>query len=707
MTRPIRQMATKAGGALFAMTILLAVPGIAAADTPKSPTTFQASDSAGKAIRTIHEERIKNLLNKAPVYPETVSCLSSGTPLWSCYDNIIKDKRIVPVIVSGSDILQTNASEGIAQVFMINRYDASNIFAITTKGRVLEAKDESVISAAHDLAMFKEAGVPYVSMSIDSYWVMFLRIIPILFDIFMIFMLIIVGIMQGKQIVHFFSNPATRMNADKIVPFSEIAGNDYVKKELLEISEAVKSNDEVMLAAIPSGLLMSGPPGCGKTMMAAAFAKECGLPFYHVAGSDFVEMFVGLGARRVSIMFKRLRSRHKVSVLFIDEIDSIGRIRSGHGDVGSSEHENTLNKMLQMMDGASNKTAKRRRRGRIIVIAATNRPDILDPALLRPERLERTVAFQLPPQHIREQIAAIYMRSHSFASDVSAKMIAMWTPGFSGAEIKSLINQALIQSGRERSPQITASHITHAIDLHLMGEPSQVILSDDDRAITAWHEGAHAMIAMMFLGAERVRSITILPRGQALGMVAMTPPEGRYSQSLDDLIGSILVSVAGRAGELIHENGRLERVTTGAAQDIVQASDVARDIIERFGFTPLTGMSTHTFVQGHPRYGRSPSEKRSAEIDDLVTSIVSNAFDQARAILTANSKALEHLAATLLEKGTITGIDAWKAISPLISHDDGKQHAIDVMTGIISAATKTTAEMPAETRLIEAPRGNA
>ena len=682
MKRTLRRMSALFGvSLLMTIGVTLAPTTAKAADAPKS--TFQASDSALQSIRKIQEERIKHLLNKAKVYPQAIACLSSGSPLWSCYDKIKADKTIETTAVSGTDILQTNASEGIAQIFITNDANSGDILAITSKGRILEIKDERLVSAAHDILSFKEAGIPYITQNVTSYWEIVLRAIPILFEVFMLFFLIIMGIMQGKQVIHFFSNPAVRMKSDKIVPFSEIAGNDYVKTELLEIADAVKSKNKAMLAAIPSGLLMSGPPGCGKTMIAAAFAKECGLPFYHVAGSDFVEMFVGLGARRVSIMFNRLRKRHAVSVLFIDEIDSIGKKRSNHGDPGSSEQENTLNKLLQMMDGAGNKTLTRRKRGRIIVLAATNRPDILDSALLRPERLERTISFQLPPQPIREQIAAIYMKNQSYAADVTPKMVGLWTPGFSGADIKSVLNQALIQAGRERSSVISASHITHAIDLHLMGEPSQIVLSKEDRDITAWHEGAHALIAMMLIGPERVRSITILPRGKAMGMVAMTPAEGRYSQSLNDLLSAIFIAVSGRAGEFIKEDGHIERVTTGASQDIVQATDIARDIVERFGFASLTGMMTHTYIPHDPRYSRELSQKRSAEIDELVTDIVSRSFNEVVKILTVNKEAFSMLVETLLRDETITGIDAWKTVSAHIVKDGSSEDALAALTAII------------------------
>lgn len=688
MFRTTRQMATWIGITLYATAGLAIAPHYAfAADAAKS--AFQASDSATKAVRSIQEERISTLLKKTPAYPETLKCLSSETSLWTCYDQIKASKKISPTRVTTNDILQANVSEGIAQVFLNNHRENSDILAITAKGRVLETEKDSLISASHDLTMIKDANIPYLTKMKEGFWEQFVLIMPIIGNIFLLFIFIVFGVMQGRQILHFFSSPATRMNPDDIVPFSEIAGNDYVKKELLEISAAIKSNDKAMLNAIPSGILMAGPPGCGKTMMAAAFAKECGLPFYHVAGADFVEMFVGMGARRVSIMFKRLRRRHKVSILFIDEIDSIGRARSNHGGASSSEHEDTLNKMLQMMDGASNKTKKRRKKGRVIVLGATNRPDILDPALLRPERLERTVTFQLPPQEIREQIAAIYMKEHTFSPDVTPKIVGIWTPGFSGADIKSMINQAMIQARREQSSVIKAAHITHAIDLHLMGEPSQVKLSQEDRDITAWHEGGHALIAMLILGADRVRSITILPRGQAMGMVAIAPPEGRYSQSLNDLIGSIFVAVSGRAGEFIRSAGDIEKVTTGASQDIVQASDVARDIIERFGFTPITGMSTHTFIHGHPRFGREQSQKRSAEIDDLVTAVISAAFDEVERLLKENSAAFQVLTKMLLEKETLTGLEAWAAISGLVAKGDGVCVAFNAITRILQNDTKT------------------
>ncbi len=438
------------------------------------------------------------------------------------------------------------------------------------------------------------------------------------------------------------------------VTFDDVAGIDEAKEELEEIVDFLKDPQRFQRLGgkIPKGALLVGPPGTGKTLLARAIAGEANVPFFTISGSDFVEMFVGVGASRVRDMFEQGK-KNAPCIIFIDEIDAVGRHRGAGLGGGNDEREQTLNQLLVEMDGFEANEG-------VILIAATNRPDVLDPALLRPGRFDRQVVVPNPDILGREKILRIHMRKVPLAPDVEPKIIARGTPGFSGADLANLVNEAALLAARKGRRLVTMSEFESAKDKVMMGaERRSMVMSDNEKRLTAYHESGHALVAAFVEASDPIHKATIIPRGRALGMVMRLPENDRISVSREKLEGDIAVAMGGRiAEELIF--GR-EKVTSGAAQDIEMATRMARTMVTKLGMSDALGPLSYSeneeevFLGHSVQRTQNVSEKTAEMIDSEIRRIVEEGYQRARNILESKLENLHVLAKTLLEYETLTG----------------------------------------------------
>ncbi|MEQ8247252.1 MAG: ATP-dependent zinc metalloprotease FtsH [Alphaproteobacteria bacterium] len=443
------------------------------------------------------------------------------------------------------------------------------------------------------------------------------------------------------------------------VTFDDVAGIDEAKEELEEIVEFLKDPQKFQRLGgkIPKGALLVGPPGTGKTLLARAIAGEANVPFFTISGSDFVEMFVGVGASRVRDMFEQAK-KNAPCIIFIDEIDAVGRHRGAGLGGGNDEREQTLNQLLVEMDGFETNEG-------VILIAATNRPDVLDPALLRPGRFDRQVVVPNPDILGREKILKVHMKKVPLGPDVVARTIARGTPGFSGADLANLVNEAALLAARKGRRVVTMQEFEDAKDKVMMGaERRSMVMTDDEKRLTAYHEAGHALVGVNCPASDPIHKATIIPRGRALGLVQRLPEQDKYSQSREYLKDALAIAFGGRlAEELIFG---AEKVTTGASSDIQQATALARRMVTEWGMSdrlgPLRYMDNEEEVfLGHSVTQRKNVSEATAQIiDEEIRSIVDAANARARKILTENLEGLHTLANALLEYETLTGneIDA-------------------------------------------------
>jgi cell division protease FtsH len=445
------------------------------------------------------------------------------------------------------------------------------------------------------------------------------------------------------------------------VTFEDVAGVDEAKEELQEIVDFLKDPGKFQKLGgkIPKGALLIGPPGTGKTLLARAIAGEAGVPFFTISGSDFVEMFVGVGASRVRDMFEQAK-KNAPCIIFIDEIDAVGRHRGAGLGGGNDEREQTLNQLLVEMDGFEANEG-------IILVAATNRPDVLDPALLRPGRFDRQVVVPNPDLNGREKILRVHMRNVPLATDVNVKTIARGTPGFSGADLANLVNEAALMAARKNRRMVTQADFEEAKDKVMMGaERKSMAMSDEEKRLTAYHEGGHALIALSVPSADPVHKATIIPRGRALGMVMQLPEADRYSMRFQQMTSNLTILMGGRvAEELIFGK---ENITSGAASDIEQATRLARAMVTRWGFSDKLGVVAYGENQEEVFLGHSVARTQniSAEtakvIDAEIKRLIQAAFDEARNILTSRLEDLHTLAKALLEYETLSGEEIIKVL---------------------------------------------
>jgi cell division protease FtsH len=461
------------------------------------------------------------------------------------------------------------------------------------------------------------------------------------------------------------------------VTFDDVAGVEEAKEEVVEIVDFLKDPQKFQRLGgkIPKGALLIGPPGTGKTLLARAIAGEAGVPFFTISGSDFVEMFVGVGASRVRDMFEQAK-KNAPCIIFIDEIDAVGRHRGAGLGGGNDEREQTLNQLLVEMDGFEANEG-------IILIAATNRPDVLDPALLRPGRFDRQVVVPNPDVNGRERILRVHMKNVPLAADVETKVIARGTPGFSGADLSNLVNEAALMAARKNRRMVTMRDFEEAKDKVMMGaERRSMVMTEDEKRNTAYHEGGHALVALTVPSSDPVHKATIIPRGRALGMVMQLPEGDRYSMNFEQMTSRLAIMMGGRvAEELIFGK---DKVTSGASSDIQAATSLARNMVTRWGYSDKLGLVSYGDNQEEVFLGHSVSRTQNVSeetaniIDSEVKRLVQAGYDEAKRILTEKLDDLHTLAKALLEYETLSGdeiVNALKGVAPNREDVDAKRPA--------------------------------
>ncbi len=491
-----------------------------------------------------------------------------------------------------------------------------------------------------------------VEIASDSIWVtLLINFLPILLLIFLMFFFMS-QMNGGSRAMSFGKSRAKQLNKD--VPkttFSDVAGADEAVEELEEIKDFLQNpaRFKAVGAKIPKGVLLYGPPGTGKTLLARAVAGEAGVPFFSISGSDFVEMFVGVGASRVRDLFEQAKAAAP-AIIFVDEIDAVGRQRGAGLGGGHDEREQTLNQLLVEMDGFEVG-------GGVILIAATNRPDILDPALLRPGRFDRQIGVSAPDLIGRQQILEVHAKGKPLAIDVDLNAVAKRTPGFTGADLANVLNEAALLTARTSGTLISNQELDEAIDRVIAGPQKRTrVMNDQEKLITAYHEGGHALVAAAMPGGDPVHKITILPRGRALGYTMILPDQDKYSVTRSEMLGQLAYMLGGRAAEelIFHDP------TTGAANDIEKATSVARAMVTQYGMTSKLGAVKYGTSQDNVFMGRDfghqrdYSESVAADIDEEVRILIDLAHHEAYDVLVENRKILDALVVELLEKETLS-----------------------------------------------------
>lgn len=455
----------------------------------------------------------------------------------------------------------------------------------------------------------------------------------------------------GSKVMQFGKSKAKLVNKDMPqVTFSDVAGADEAVEELEEIKEflAEPAKFQAVGAKIPKGVLLYGPPGTGKTLLARAVAGEAGVPFFSISGSDFVEMFVGVGASRVRDLFEQAKA-NAPAIIFVDEIDAVGRHRGAGIGGGNDEREQTLNQLLVEMDGFDVKT-------NVILIAATNRPDVLDPALLRPGRFDRQIGVEAPDLIGREQILKVHAKGKPMANGVDLKAVAKKTPGYTGADLANVLNEAALLTARSNANLVDDRALDEAIDRVMAGPQKRSrVMKEHERKVTAYHEGGHALVAAALRNSAPVTKITILPRGRALGYTMVVPENDKYSVTRNELLDQMAYAMGGRvAEELVFHDP-----STGASNDIEKATGIARKMVTEFGMSERVGAVRLGQGGGEPFLGRDAGHERNYSdqiayiVDEEVRRLIDGAHDEAYAILTENRDVLDELALELLERETL------------------------------------------------------
>ena len=458
------------------------------------------------------------------------------------------------------------------------------------------------------------------------------------------------------------------------VTFADIAGAEEAKNELEEVIDFLKDPQRFsrLGGRLPKGVLLVGPPGTGKTLLARAVAGEAARPFFQMSGSDFVEMFVGVGASRVRDLFEQGKA-HAPCIIFIDEIDAVGRHRGAGLGGGHDEREQTLNALLVEMDGFETNEG-------VILLAATNRPDVLDPALLRPGRFDRQVIVDFPDVRGREGILRVHAKKLPLAADVELKVVAKGTPGLSGADLANICNEAALLAAREESDKVAMSHFEAAKDKVMLGaERRSLVLTDSERKLTAYHEAGHAVIGLRLPGLDPLHKVTIVPRGSALGLTASLPQEDRHSYTKEWLEGQLAMLFGGRVAEEMIFGP--EKITTGAGNDIERATAMARQMVTRFGMSDVIGLmaigqaNQEVFLARELVQRREVSEHTAQQVDQEIKRVLDEAEERARSIVTEHKDLLERIAQELLERETLDSVDiglldAGEELPPLPTADD-------------------------------------
>ena len=578
---------------------------------------------------------------------------------------------IILVVIALFNMVQSTTSKNGAEVIsystMMDQATAGRITKVTIRGESVFGKfnDNKFFSttAPFDPQMVTELRKAGVNITVKPQdrgilFSIMMNFLPILLlvSVWIFFMRQMQG--GGKGGAMGFGKSKARLLTERSgkITFADVAGVDEAKEELEEIVEFLQdpSKFQRLGGKIPKGALLIGPPGTGKTLLARAIAGEAGVPFFTISGSDFVEMFVGVGASRVRDMFEQAK-KNAPCIIFIDEIDAVGRSRGAGLGGGNDEREQTLNQLLVEMDGFESNEG-------VILIAATNRPDVLDPALLRPGRFDRQVVVPNPDILGREKILKVHMREIPLAHDVDGKVIARGTPGFSGADLANLCNEAALLAARRNKRVVTMSDFEDAKDKVMMGpERRSMVMSEKEKQLTAYHEAGHAVVALNVPASDPVHKATIIPRGRALGMVMQLPEADKLSMSLEEMTSRLAVLMGGRVAEE-HKFG-MEKVTSGAASDIQMATKLARAMVTQYGLSEALGPISYADDQGEVFLGQqimrstSLSPETSRKIEDEVKRLVEDGLKAAKNILTKKKKDWIIIAEGLLEYETLSGED--------------------------------------------------
>jgi len=553
---------------------------------------------------------------------------------YSTFTQMVRSGQVVQVTIEGRNI---SGKTNTGSAFKTYSPETDNTAMI---GDMLDHNVEINASSPEGQSLL---------MTIFISWFPFLLLI----GIWIFFMRQMQGGGGGRGAMSFGKSKARMLGEDEIkVTFKDVAGAEEAKEEVSELVDFLKdpTKFQKLGGKIPSGVLMVGSPGTGKTLLARAIAGEAKVPFFTISGSDFVEMFVGVGASRVRDMFETAK-KHAPCIIFIDEIDAVGRHRGAGLGGGHDEREQTLNQLLVEMDGFEGNEG-------VIVIAATNRPDVLDPALLRPGRFDRQVVVPLPDIRGREQILKVHIRKVPESKDVKLAIIARGTPGFSGADLANLVNEAALFAARESSKAVNMSHFERAKDKIMMGaERRSMVMSEKEKKLTAYHEAGHAIVGRLVPEHDPVYKVSIIPRGRALGVTMFLPEEDRYSLTKQHLESQISSLFGGRiAEELIYGK---DSVTTGASNDIERATDIARNMVTKWGLSDRLGPLTYSEDEGEVFLGRSVTQHKNLGddtariIDEEVRILIDKNYQRAEAILNEHVEVLHTMTDTLMKYETI------------------------------------------------------
>jgi len=571
---------------------------------------------------------------------------------------------ILSLVVLQSFFNSTDSYEEISYTKFLNLVEADQVVSVTIKGdlikgvRVDQSKFKTLAPDDPELVpLLKEKGVQIiVEEQSDRSWMFSILWLVLPMVLLLLLWMWMIRRMQGEgsSALSFGRSQAKLVTKEfSKVTFADVAGIDEVKEEVQEIVEYLRDPQRFVRlgAQIPKGVLLVGPPGTGKTLLARAIAGEADVPFYSISGSDFVEMFVGVGAARVRDLFRRAKEERRPAIIFIDEIDAVGRKRGAGIGGGHDEREQTLNQLLAEMDGFE-------KNEHIIVIAATNRPDILDPALLRPGRFDRKITVPAPDLKGREEILKVHTKNKKLAPDVDLSLLARRTPGFVGADLENLCNEAALLAARRKKRAIEMVDFEDAIDRVIAGiERKSRIISEEEKARIAYHEAGHALVSKLLPHADPVHKISIVPRGDALGYTLQLPLEDKYIFSREELLDRLTGILGGRAAEEI----AFGEITTGAADDLKKATEIAKRMVVSYGMSERVGPinlgrdNGNVFLGEDLILNREHSEKMSALVDEEVKNIVERCYERAKELLKQNQSALDRIAKELLRTEVLEG----------------------------------------------------
>ena len=577
------------------------------------------------------------------------SRMSGQSIAFSDFMNMAENKKVASVTIEGPEIYGV-MNDG-SKFSSYSPYDPSMVETLRKSGVKVEAKP--------------------MDTSSSTFWNVFVSWFP---------MILLVGVWVyfmrqansgNNKAMSFGKSRARLIENNKKVTFADVAGCDESKQELEEIIDFLKdpAKFQRLCGKIPKGVLLVGPPGTGKTLLAKAVAGEANVPFFSISGSDFVEMFVGVGASRVRDMFAQAK-KNAPCLLFIDEIDAVGRHRGAGLGGGNDEREQTLNQLLVEMDGFDANE-------NVILIAATNRPDVLDPALLRPGRFDRQVTVANPDIKGREEILKVHVKKVPLAKDVDLSVIARGTPGFSGADLANLVNEAALLAARKNKRKVTSKDFDDAKDKVLMGnERKSMAMDEKEKKLTAYHEAGHAICGLFTPGADPIHKATIIPRGRALGMVQYLPEKDRYSFTRQQMLARLISVMGGRAAEELKFGH--DEVTSGASSDIAAATNLARSMVTEWGMSDKLGPVLYAENSGEVFLGKSVTQNKNMSedtarlVDAEIKALVTEGHEKALKLLQEKNEEWERLAQALMEYETLTGEDIDKVIKgePIDIHHD-------------------------------------